>query len=49
MAPFVFRCPNTGLNVHGWSVEEIRSPQQLVIRTPREWPGTVFWTGSKNF
>jgi predicted RNA-binding Zn-ribbon protein involved in translation (DUF1610 family) len=24
MAPFVFRCPNTGLNVQGWSVEEIR-------------------------
>ena len=23
MATFVFRCPNTGLNVQGWSAEEI--------------------------
>jgi hypothetical protein len=24
MAPFVFRCPNMGLNVQGWSLKEIR-------------------------
>ena len=23
MAPFIFRCPNTGLNVQGWSAEDV--------------------------
>jgi len=23
MATFIFRCPNTGLNVQGWSAEEM--------------------------
>jgi hypothetical protein len=23
MTPFIFRCPNTGLNVQGWSAEDV--------------------------
>jgi hypothetical protein len=23
MAPFLFRCPNTGQNVQGWSADEV--------------------------
>jgi hypothetical protein len=23
MATFIYRCPNTGLNVQGWSVEDV--------------------------
>jgi hypothetical protein len=30
MAPFLFRCPNTGQRVQGWAAEEV-SPDQADI------------------
>jgi len=31
MAPFLYRCPNTGQHVQGWSAEEV-SPDQAGTR-----------------
>jgi hypothetical protein len=31
MAPFLFQCPNTGLNVQGWSAEEIPADSEIYL------------------
>jgi Recombinase len=31
MAPFLFQCPNTGLNVQGWSAEEIPADSESYL------------------
>jgi hypothetical protein len=33
MAPFLFQCPNTGLNVQGWSAEEIPADSGIYLTT----------------
>jgi hypothetical protein len=31
MAPFLFQCPNTGLNVQGWSAEQIPADSEIYV------------------
>ena len=33
MFPFLFRCPNTGLNVQGWSADEISADEADTYET----------------
>jgi hypothetical protein len=33
MAPFLFQCPNTGLNVQSWSAEEIVADSEIYLTT----------------
>ena len=33
MGTFIFRCPNTGLNVQGWSAEEISDDDRATYET----------------
>lgn len=33
MAPFLFRCPNTGLHVQGWSAEEVPADELNTYET----------------
>jgi hypothetical protein len=28
MAPFIFRCPNTGLHMQGWSAEDVSDDRE---------------------
>ena len=31
MAPFLFKCPNTGLRVQGWSADEIPADSETYV------------------
>ncbi len=33
MPAFLFRCPNTGLNVQGWSAEEVSADEANTYQT----------------
>jgi hypothetical protein len=33
MATFLYRCPNTGLNVQGWSADEVPSSETYEVVT----------------
>ncbi len=33
MPPFLFKCPSTGLNMQGWSAEEIPADSEVYVTT----------------
>jgi len=36
MAPFLYRCPNTGQHVQGWSAEEVSANQADTYETVQQ-------------